>query len=192
MLLRVLILTIFFQSVSYALEFKTQYEKKKNSISVLGISSSFTTEEGAISGSGLGVDFGHAFNDKTTFEISLSTALSQGKGVASSFTGLSGFVYYNFFAGCCDKFKTVLISGVPIYEETLLDPYLLQLGIGVNQYFLNGSKGVYSSSGLGLGANFLFRAWDFRVKLSARASKMTSNETEVTGIFLGAGLIFPL
>lgn len=196
MMLRKITVTIlamlFISSMSFANEFRTKFENKQNSIAVLGITSSFQTDEGTITGSGIGVDFAHAFNDNLTMDVSISTALSQGEGVSSSFTGVTGFVYYNFLSACCDKYKTVSVSNVPVFTETVLSPYLLQVGAGINQYFLNGSRGVYSSSGLGVGANFFFRAWNYQVKLSGRVSQMTTNEMQVQGMYLGAGLVFPL
>ncbi len=183
---------LLFSSNSFANEFRTKFENQKNNIAVLGITSSFQTDEGTITGSGIGVDFAHGFNDNLTMDVSISTALSQGKGVSSSFTGVSGFVYYNFLSACCDKYKTVSVANAPVFTETVLSPYLLQVGAGINQYFLNGSRGVYSSSGLGVGANFFFRAWDYQIKLSGRVSQMTTNEMQVQGVYMGAGLVFPL
>lgn len=176
----------------WAQNFKITVDQKKSQLAVLGVLTTFQTEEGSLSGNGISLDFSHAFNSKLTVDLTVSTALSFGGAVTNSFTGLNGYIYYNFLAPCCEESKVWTLNGAPLLTEKMSEPFLLQLGAGLNQYFLNGNRGVYSASGLGIGAQFHFRLWSYQVKVMAKSGQLSSNENQVTSLVLGAGLVFPL
>lgn len=181
---------------AWALDVRSTLEEKTNWLSIGAESSSFQVGEGAIRGSGVHLDLSHNFGAKYTMEVFLATALSGGSSVSSSFTGYGGNAYYNLFSSCCERRRTVLVDGVPVINEYQEQRYLFQIGGGLNQYLLNGTKGVYSSSGLGVGANLIFRVPSLfktlQFKASARTAQMVASETKVQAVFLTFGVVFPL
>jgi len=178
-----------FSASAWSYDLRSQVETQNNMLAVSGEMSSFKLETGSISGTGIRVDFSHSFSPKLGIELFLSTALGQ---ESSSFTGFGGYAFYNLLTECCDQNRILYVDGVPAVSENLKMKHLFQVGVGVNQFLLNGSKGVYSSSGPGLGANYLFQLYRFQIKASARLSEMISNNNKVQGTFLSLGVAFPL
>lgn len=177
---------------AHAYDVRTVVNENKSSLAVSGEMSQFTLDEGSISGTGVKVDFSHGFTKDIALELYLSTAIGGGSSVSASFTGLGGYALYNLLGTCCQENRTISVDGTTVVKETMAQKHLLQVGIGLDQILLNGSKGVYSTSGLGIGGNYQFNVWDFKVKISARMAQMTANKEKVQATFFGAGLVFPL
>lgn len=176
----------------FGYDLKSQVESQSNLLGISGEMSSFQLDEGRIVGTGIRLDFAHSFSPKWGIDLFLSTALGNEQGVSASFTGFGGYAFYNLFSECCDQNRALLVDGVPVVSESQELKHLFQIGLGINQFLLNGSKGVYSSSGLGFGVNYYFRVMRFHLKASARQAQMISNENKVQGTFLGLGIVFPL
>ncbi|MBX3041132.1 MAG: hypothetical protein KF789_10555 [Bdellovibrionaceae bacterium] len=179
-------------AMSWALDLSALTTKETNALSVSGEMSQFTLDDGSLSGTGIRADFLHAFSRKVSFELFLSSAFSNDKSVSSSFTGYGGSFYYNLFSECCGESKTLNVDGVPLVHESQSRGQQFQVGLGLNQYLLNGSEGVYSASGLGVGANYVFEVKSWNIKLSGRFADMISGGNKIQATFLGIGVLFPL
>ncbi|RYZ80502.1 MAG: hypothetical protein EOP04_25765 [Proteobacteria bacterium] len=125
-------------------------------------------------------------------ELFLASALNPSGGGQSSFTGLGGYVLYNLYGNCCMEQRTISVDGRPMITETTEKRSSLQVGLGLDQYFLNGSKSVYSASGLGIGLNYQFRFMKYNFKASYRHSQMTTGQLKIGGDFIGLGMVFSL
>lgn len=177
-------------SLAQAWDVKTSLSEQRNSLSISGEMSQFTTDGGSISGQGLRLDLAHAFQKSWSAEIFLSTAM--GAAGASSFTGYGGYAFYDLYSTGKSRNQETSIDGIPLIRESQDQEQLLQLGAGINQYLLNGSRGVYSSSGPGAAANYLFRLFKYNFKTSVRYSSLVSNNTSVQAISFSLGMVFPL
>lgn len=155
-------------------------------------SSQFTLAEGSILGTSAKVDFSYFVSPKLDFEIYLSSALNLQKGAQASFTGLGGYVYYTVWGDSFETQKTVSIIQQSIITDKNNKIYNLQVGAGLDQFLLNGSKSVYSASGIGIGAIYRFNIYDYNLKAAARYSTMTSGANKLQGLFLGLGIVFTL
>ncbi len=167
--------------------------EKKTTTSFIGASLDFTQmtlKGGSITGNGFRINFDHYFSPKMAVEVYLSTAINTDTNVSNSFTGIGGYGYYTLLGNCCDLKKVVSHEGVPILVEKNEHKNSLQVGAGIDQFFLNGTKSVYSISGLGVGANYHFPLFGYHFKAYLRYSMMSANKTSVTGIFLGLGINF--
>lgn len=181
-------------STAFGLDLQFHQVERKNSLAVTGEMGQFKLEGGSFSGSGLRADFSHSFNRKLDLELFLSSALSTGGGdsVSSSFTGYGGSIYYNLFSECCEFKKTLSLNDIPVLQESQMSRSRFQIGMGLNQYLLNGSEGVYSSSGLSVGVNYLFPVWGFDLKASVRHLEMVSGSNKIKGLFAGFGFVFSI
>ena len=181
--------TVFINS-SHAMDMRTDVSKTKSFLTASGEVAQFTLDEGSISGSGLKVDFNNSFSDKVSLQLYLASALNTAGG--ASFTGLGGYTYYNVLGECCATIRTVSIDGKPILTETSVRAQNLQVGLGLDQFFLNGSKSVYSASGLGVSVIYQFSLSKYNFKTEARHSQMTAGQNKIQGNFFSFGMVFAL
>lgn len=190
--MRLSLLVFLFPLGAHALDLRSQLNSQSNLLTAAGEMSTFTLDEGKIEGQGAKIDFYHSTSSKVGVELFVSSALSGGQSVSSSFTGLGGYALYNVLTECCAQTRTAMLNGVPVVTDAQPANHLFQVGLGLNQYFLNGSRGVYSLSGPGFAANYLFRVYGWQLKSSIRTAQLVSNQTKVQGVSLSIGLVFPL
>lgn len=189
-LLSLLFATTVFANASFAMDMRTDVSKTKSFLTTSGEVAQFTLDEGSLSGSGLKVDFNNSFSDNISLEIYLASALNTAGG--ASFTGLGGYTYYNVLGECCATVRTVSVDGKPMMTETSLRGQNLQVGLGLDQFFLNGSKNVYSASGLGISVIYQFSLFKYNFKTEARHSQMTAGQNKIQGNFVSFGVVFAL
>ncbi len=184
---------LFFQMIAtsaLAMDMRTGLSTTKSFLTASGEAAQFTLDEGQISGSGLKVDFMNSFSDKIALAVYLASAINTAGG--ASFTGIGGYTYYNIFGECCATIRTVAVDGKPMVTETSLRGQNLQVGLGLDQFFLNGSKSVYSASGLGLSVIYQFPLFNYNFKTEARHSQMTAGQNKIQGNFFSFGVVFAL
>lgn len=175
-----------------AYDLRTQLFEQKNRLSVSLETSSFRLDEGEINGTGGRIDFSHSFSKKWSMDLSLSTALNGQGSLQSAFTGFSGYAYFNLFSDCCGQERTTLLNGHTLVNEVDSQPQSFQIGLGLEQFLLNGSRGVYSFSGPGVGTNYQVNIGSFRLKVSGRYSEMETPQSKVKAMLIGVGLVFPM
>lgn len=182
------VLQLGFQAKAWDL--RTSLDQQENSLAISGEISQFSLSGGSISGQGIRLDFNHSFQQNYSAEVFLSTALSSTG--ASSFTGYGGYGFYDLWATGHARHQVTAIDGIPVLQESEEQTQVFQVGLGISQYLLNGSKGVYSSSGFGAAANYIFRLSKYNIKASGRYSSLISNNTSVQAVSLSIGIAFPL
>lgn len=181
---------LFLACEASAWDVRTTMTEQDNILGVSGEMSSFSLAGGNINGQGLRLDFSHSFQKSWAAEVFLSTALTTSG--ASSFTGYGGYAFYDLYSSGRNRNQQTAIDGIPLIQDSQEQTQLVQIGAGVNQYLLNGSRGVYSSSGLGVAANYIFRMFKYNFKASARYSSLTSNNVAVQAMSFSLGVVFPL
>lgn len=181
---------ILMSSAAQAMDLRMDISETKSFLTASGEFSQFTLEEGSIMGTGFKADFINSFADKLAMSVYLSSGLNPLGG--SSFTGLGGYTYYNLLGECCATVRTVSIDGKPTVTETTVRGQNLQIGIGLDQFFLNGSKSVYSASGLGLSMIYQFALFKYNFKAEARHSQLNAGTSKIQGNFVSLGIVFAL
>ena len=174
------------------LALRTSLYEQTSSISAAYEMSQFTVEDGSVSGSGVRAAFFHSFNQSFGLEVGASAAINNQGTVQNSFTGFTGFAYYNLFGQAYNSTKKIYLGDVLIATESQPSRHNIQVGAGISQYFLNGNKGVYSASGIGFGAIYKFHVWGVDLKVSARWSQLEAAQTQVDAMTYDAGVIFSL
>lgn len=173
------------------LNLKTEKTTNKNFLSGSFEMVTFQVESESVGGSGLKLDFGHHFEYPFQIDLSFFTAIN-GAESQVSFSGLGASLYYDVFGNCCETVTTTYLGAEKIAIEKTPPTSSLQAGFGIDQFYLNGTKNVYSSSGINVGAAYKFSLFDFNFKASGRYSMMTSNKQKIQAYFFGLGIIFNL
>jgi hypothetical protein len=186
----ILLLLLVLSPYTFAMDMHLEQDRTKSFLSTSGEFAMFTLEEGKISGPSLKVDFNNSFSNRFSIELYLASAINASGG--SSFTGIGGYAYYNLFGDCCTAYRRVSIDGKPMISETAEKAQNLQLGFGIDQFFLNGSKSVYSASGVGFGALYQFSLFKYDFNAEARHSQMSAGQSKIQGDFFSLGMVFGL
>ncbi len=177
---------------AFEAQFRTE-EKKQ--VQFLGVSLErgvFKVDEDLITGAGLKLDFSRHFEAPFKIETSLFTALNASQQSQISFSGLGVAMYYDLWGRATGAIKNTFLNDRRISEEIAPIQNSLQIGLGVDQFYLNGNKTVYSSSGLSLGLSYTFNLFNYLFKASTRVSQMTANKEKVNATFFSLGIVFPL
>ena len=179
-------------SSAETLSLETNLVQKKNKLGLSYEMSQFETTEGNLHGSGGRLSFQHSFTENWSTEIFISSAINTQGGVRNSFTGLGGYLLYTVLGTPYSSNKTLSMEGKPLFIDRISGDQAFYVGAGINQYFLNGDQGVYSSSGLSATAIYTFKAFHVHWKVSARYAMLNSADLEVTGLSYDFGFVVPL
>jgi hypothetical protein len=174
------------------LSLKSSIIKETNQISLGYETSQIKFAGGTISGSGARASFYHAINETFGFDLGLSVAINSQNSLQNSFTALTGYFYYNLLGRHFKTQKKINVGNNLIASEESSSIHNLLIGLGLNQYFLNGNNGVYSASGFGAGAIYKINLWGFDYRLGARFSQLEAAQLKVTAISFDIGIIFSL
>lgn len=170
---------------------ETSIKESKNQIGIAYENSSFTAETGNLVGTGFRVSFFTKIYEELSAEVFLSAALNKEASVQNSFTGLGGYVLYSLLGSQSASTKTTLINHASVISETRPSRHNVLVGAGLNQYFLNGTKGVYSASGLGLEIVYRFEVWGINLKVAGRYGMLSAASTDVKVTGYDFGVVIP-
>lgn len=173
------------------LNMKTEKTVQNNSLSAAAEMATFMFEGESVGGSGFKLEYGHHFESPLELNLSLFTAINGSKNQVS-FSGLGGSLYYDVFGTCCSSETTTFLGSEKIIVEKTKPTNSLQVGVGIDQFYLNGSKAVYSSSGFNVGAAYKFTMFDYNFKAAARYSMLGTDKQKIQAYFFSLGVVFPL
>ncbi len=171
--------------------FKTEVETKNSFLSAAFEVATFQVESESIMGTGLKLDYGYHFNAPFQVDVSFFTAINASE-TQVSFSGIGSSFYYDLFGNCCETETTTYLGNEKVSVESTKISSSLQVGIGIDQFYLNGTKNVFSASGINAGMAYKFLLFDYNFRVSARYSMMSSNKQKINAYFIGVGLSFPL
>ncbi len=189
-----LIFTMIFVGLSAQaadLNMKTEKVSRNNSMSASFEMATFTFESESVGGTGLKLDYSHHFEPPIQVDLSLFTAINASQSQVS-FSGLGASLYYDVFGNCCESVATTYLGSEKMIVEKTKVTNTLQVGIGIDQFYLNGSKSVYSSSGFNAGVAYKFNLFDYNLKAAARYSMMGTEKQKIQAYFLSLGIVFSL
>jgi hypothetical protein len=188
-------LTILKSNTLYAsdLQLRSEINEYKSQITASYELTDLKTDEGNIAGAGLRVTFNHWLTPSLSLDFGASVAINNQSSVQSnSFTGFNFFTYYNVFGKPYGSEKKIQISDHSLLTERQKQRHSLFVGAGVSQYFLNGNRGVYSASGLGVGAIYQFQIWNTLLRLSSRWNQLEASQIKIDGLSYDLGICFSL
>jgi hypothetical protein len=176
---------------SFAVEtLSLQESTQRSHISVTGEMAHFKLGEASLDTQGAQIQYSYSLYDKLRLEAFVSTAFGGGSDLSTSFFGFGGYAMYSLWGDCCQVKKSINLNSRSIVVEEASDTMSVLVGAGLDEYLLNGSKGVYSSSGVGVAASLIYpyKTWSLRV--NAKQSFLTAAGQSIDAIFLGAGAAF--
>lgn len=163
-----------------------------NQISFGLSTTSLTSNLGNIQGSGPKIDLTHFFQSKFSADLYLSTALSSDNGIKISFTNIGATAYYTLWGECYENKSNIYLKETLLVSESTIPNNCLRLGGGLKQFFLNGSKNIYSGFGLGVTAAYHFLVWDYYFKATAGYSFVSASKTQLNDASVGISFILSL
>lgn len=187
-----LALTEYAQANTGELSLRSDEIVDNNQISIGLNGSIFSLDTGTIQGTGPKIDFTHYFGNKINVEFFLATALSFEAKNKIAFIGLGGVLYYTALGQCYQTRNNVYINETLIASEFNTQTNCLRVGGGLQQYFLNGTKNIYSGAGIGLNAAYHFTMWNYYFKTDTSYSVITSSKNQLNHFSISLSLIFSL
>lgn len=188
--------SFFFFSQSYAnsasigYDFKVEKEFTKSAIQLSYQMSQLKAESEQLSSTGFLLGYGYDFTPE--FSVQSQFLLSLQQSGTSTMTGFGLFGAYNFFRSSNTKSTNIKIDNrrLMTFENTLGN--YLELGLGAQQFYFNGSRGVYSVSGPAIRAAYNFDLFGFNttIGLQSASVQLAEKSTQLTTVIVG--LIFPL
>ncbi len=175
------------------LQVRTEFVEYKSQISASYESSELATPDGTINGSGVRATYNHWLSQNFMVEFGSSIALNnQNSAQSNSFTHFNLYSYYNLWGTPYKLVKKSYLSDALVSSETIATRHALFIGGGISQYFLNGNRGVYSASGLGLGLIYQFQVWNTLLRVSSRWNQLQSSQISIDGLSFDFGIVFSL
>lgn len=163
---------------------------KRSHLTVTGEMASFKLGEQSLETQGAQIQYSYSLYERLSLEAFISTAFGGASELSSSFFGFGGYGMYNIWGDCCWSKRSVMLGDRDVLTEQSSSTFSVLIGGGIDQYLLNGSKGVYSGSGLGVAASIIvpFKKWSLR--LNAKQSFLAAAGQSIDATFLGAGVSF--
>lgn len=124
-------------------------------------------------------------------EVFLSSTLNAENGLKPGTTTLAFYGFYNIF-DTFSGYRTISADGKLMLKDKYHPHQQIKLGIGIEQVFLSGSRGVYNAAGSGLQAIYERDFFSWRSYVGFRSTTLQTNELKVDGSAVNLGLIFDL
>jgi hypothetical protein len=176
---------------SHALESLSMSETTQRShLSVTGEMAHFVLGDQSLDTQGAQIQYSYSLYDNLRLEAFISTAFGGASGLSSSFFGFGGYGMYSVWGDCCQVRKSLSLNSKNLFIEQSPDTFSVLIGGGIDQYLLNGAKGVYSSSGFGLAASLIYPFASWSLRFNIKQSFLTASGQTIDATFAGAGAAF--
>lgn len=181
-----------FGMTAHAEDFQVIETNERSRLSLLSQFGSMTLGGQSLSTQGLQIQYGYSVLNSLQLEGFIATALSSGSssGLASTFTGLGMYALYSVWGNNIQSTKQVLLNSKSIYSEVSNPSSVILVGAGVDNYMLNGSKGIYSSTGAGVEVSCLFPVWGYTGRANLKYTNLEAGGKNVEMILGDLGLSF--
>ncbi|MFM6928383.1 MAG: hypothetical protein ACKOX6_07955 [Bdellovibrio sp.] len=185
-------LALIFSVTAQAEDFQISETTERSRLSMLFQFGSMTLGGQSLSTQGMQIQYGYSLIEQLQIEGFLATALSSGEssGLSSTFTGLGLYALYPVWGRNIQAKKQLLLNSKNIYSEVSNSSSLLLIGGGVDNYMLNGTKGIYSSTGAGVEASYLFPIWGYTGRANLKYTNLDAGGKVVELMFADVGLSF--
>lgn len=185
-------ITLIFSITARAEDFEISENTERSRLSVVTQFGSMTLGGQSLSTQGVQLQYGYSVLEYLQVEAFLATALSSGSssGLSSTFTGLGLYGLYPVWGRNIQTKKQLLLNSKSIYTEVTSSSSMLLIGAGVDNYLLNGSKGIYSSTGAGIELSFLFPVWEYTGRANLKYTNLEAGGKVVEMMFADLGISF--
>lgn len=164
-------------------------EEKRGEISLAFEMAKLEVEDEEINSYGGRVSYKYHLWNKLDIDTFLASTLSNGDGLRPGSTTLGLYGMYNIF-DAENVHKAIKANGETYLSEQSQVGNQLRLGVGFEQTFLSGNKGVYSAAGPGFQVNYEHMYNTTKFFIGGRFAKLYSGDLEVKATMLNIGLFF--
>ncbi len=175
-------------SLGYSVFLETK--EQRFNVGLFGQFSSFSRAGQSFVGNPFEVLAGYALTEKIGFNINLMQALDLANGATILYTGIRTSGSYNLMGQNFSKRSTVMINGVPSVSVAPFQEPTFSLDLGFDQLFFNGTSRVAPATGASFGGQYARTFNIYRVAAMARYGHLTVNDSQVSLITAGVGLIY--
>ena len=175
---------------AWALSIDSSLKENNTSATVCSEFSQLSVEGESITGSGLKLGFDFLMTNHISTEFLLATTLDPNNGFQTSYTALGLYGSYNLL-DASSYTRKLQLNGKNVFIEKHEAPQKLMIGVGFEQVLLNGSRGVYSASGPGLGITYQREFFGWNTVLGVRKTMLKSNTLDVDFLALNLGVNIP-
>lgn len=185
-------LVLVFGVTAQAEDFQVIEKNERSRLSLLSQFGSMTLGGQSLSTQGLQIQYGYSVLNSLQLEGFIATALSSGSssGLSSTFTGLGLYTLYSVWGSNIQASKQLVLNNKSIYSEVSNASSLILVGAGVDNYLLNGTKGIYSSTGVGVEVSCLFPFWGYTGRANLKYTNLEAGGKNVEMILGDLGLSF--
>lgn len=176
------------ENIDYSVFVDTQ--ESRFTLGVYTQISQFEIESRSLIGSTFEVMAGYAILPKLSISLGIAQAVDISNGVSILFTGIRSSMSYMILGEAYKRSSILNVNGrSTISFLSGLRP-TLSTDIGVDQYLFNGSTRVTPATGLSLGLKFDHALWILRMSWMARYGSLIIDNTNVSLMTVGAGLLY--
>lgn len=168
-----------------AVDLKVDREIVKSAIQLNYQMSQLKADTEQLNSSGLMFSYGYDFTKNLTFQTQFLLSLQQSG--SSTMTGFGVFGIYNFFRSQNVKQTLVKIDNKRLLTiENHLGSHL-EAGLGAQQFYFNGTRGVYSVSGPSARFAFNFSLFGINSLVGVQSSfvRLSEKPTQLTTVLIG-------
>ena len=177
-------------SAACALSIESSMKESNTSATVSTEFSQLAVEGESITGSGLKLGFDFLLSNYISTKFLLATTLDPNNGFQTVYTALGLYGSYNLF-DASNYTRKLQLNGKSVFVEKHQASQKLSIGVGFEQVFLNGSRGVYSASGPGIGITYQREIFGWPTVLGVRKTMLKSNSLDVDFLALNLGVNIP-
>lgn len=164
-------------------------EEKRSEISLAFEMVKLEVEDEEINSYGGRIAYKYHLWSKLDVDTFLASTLSTGDGLKPGSTTLGLYGMYNVF-DAENVHKAIKVNGETLLSEQSQIENQLRLGVGFEQTFLSGNKGVYSAAGPGFQVNYEHTFHTTKFFVGGRFAKLYSGDLEVKATMFNVGLFF--
>lgn len=190
MWLKIFVICGLISSQAVALSIDANIKESNTSATLSTEFSKLSAEGESITGSGLKLAFDFLLSNHLGAELFLATTLDPNSGFQTSYTSLGLFGTYNLL-DASSYTRKLQLNGQNVVIERHQAPQKLSVGLGFEQVFLSGTRGVYTASGPSIGLAYQRLLFGWNTSLGVRKTILKSNEIAVDFIALNLGVNIP-
>lgn len=146
----IIAVTFIMLSLASANNFSVQTNQINSNFYIGLETSQFTLPTGKLNGMGMGVGYEYYINQKFSADISFGQVFGS-KGSSSIFQSLCAAIHtgvsYSLFGYLGSSVELIQYSGNTVVRNMRSREFNIRLGIGMDQFWFNGTESVYPASG---------------------------------------------
>jgi len=142
-------------------------------------------------GGGIRIGVNYGLTDIYALQVALSQTFElSGSGISVLYVGFSAYFNYAISGSFNQSSHQILVDGNLVVEENTQAENLFCVGLGVEEFLLNGSTSVYPATGLAASISYEFNWGDWILTPALRAGWLKARSGTIFPIIFNIGTRF--